>query len=172
MKHAKLFFTTVALFVFAVIPLFAETPDKIIYRSGCYGQTFDLWEFTDGSTCQLVLVLADNKSKNVRTFDPALPTIYYIYSPWYTNVAEYSKAIDKCKGFLDFSLLYISLVDLKDSCDLAPCCKSMTYKLDKMKDGTKYIHLAYKCSDLDLLFAIAGRYNQRGREYVLETYVK
>ena len=67
---------------------------------------------------------------------------------------------------------YISIDDIKDICDIAPCCKSLAYKSAKTKDDKQFIDIEYDCSDLNLLFEIAGEYNHRGREYVLEHYTK
>lgn len=153
--------------------LFAQTNSRTLHRSGVYGQTFELVEYTEGDSCRLLLFMSDNKDTNksgVRTYDSALPTVYFIWSKWFTSPREYSGAIEASKLFFDVSLNLIPLADMKDICDIAPCCKQLTYGTIKSKDGKKYINIEYECSDLQTLFEIAVEYNRKSREYVIEKY--
>ena len=153
--------------------LFAQTHSRTLHRSGVYGQTFELVEYTEGDSCRLLLFMSDNKDTNksgVRTYDSALPTVYFIWSKWFTSPSEYSGAIEASKQFFDASLNLVSLADMKDICDIAPCCSFVEYETAKSKDGKQYIHIEYVCSDLEKLFEIAGMYNRRSREYVIDTY--
>ena len=117
--------------------------------------------------------MSDNKDTNksgVRTYDSSLPTVYFIWSKWFTSPSEYSSAIEASKQFFDASLNLVSLADMKDICDIAPCCKQLAYGTIKSKDGKKHINIEYECSDLQTLFEIAGEYNRKSREYVIEKY--
>lgn len=148
---------------------------KTLHRSGVYGQSFELIEYTDGNKCQLLLFMSDNKNTNrtgVTFYDSSLPTVYYIRSKWFSNPSEYSKAVERCKTFFDVDMNLIYLAEMKDICDIAPCCIAKNYCVKKTKNGQEYIFIEYDCSDLDLLFEIAARYNQKGRDYVLQKYVK
>ena len=169
----KLFSFFVLLSVVGV--LFAqEYKQKTLYKGGVYGQTFEITEYSDGNRCKIELFMSDNKNKNtqVQTFDSTYPTVYFIQSKWFSNPSEYSNAVDASKEFLDVSMNLIYLADMKDICDIAPCCKSLDYSFAQGKNGKKYIRLEYECSDLEKLFEIASMYNAKGREYVLERYLK
>ena len=148
---------------------------KILYRTGVYGQTFELVELSDDDGCILCLIMSDNKKTNrtgVTFYDSDLPTTYYIFSNFFTNPSEYSKAIEISKEFFDKSMVLVYLADIKDICDIAPCCELENYSVQQSENGSKYIHIEYDCTDLNLLFEIAGMYNAKGRAYALEKYVK
>ena len=145
---------------------------KTLYQTGIYGQTFELTEYTNGSKRQLLLFMSDNATKITDTYDSSMPTVYYIWSKWFSNPSEYSKAVERCKTFFDVDMNLIYLAEMKDICDIASCCTSKEYSVKITKNGQKYIFIEYDCSDLDLLFEIARFYNQKGRDYVLQKYVK
>lgn len=148
---------------------------KTLYRTGVYGQTFELVELSDDDGCILCLIMSDNKNTNrtgVTFYDSDLPTTYYIFSNFFTNPSEYSKAIEASKEFFDKSMVLVYLADMKDICDIAPCCELENYSVQQSENGSKYIHIEYDCTDLNLLFEIAGMYNAKGRAYALEKYVK
>lgn len=170
----KLFFALCILFITS-ITYAQEIKTTTLYQTGVYGQTFELIELTDGDSCLLLIRMYDNKNTNkynVQTYDSELPTQYYIFSNFYTNASEYSKAIEKCKNFLSTSMNYIYLADMKDICDIAPCCEFVDYCVRQSDNNEKCIHIEYDCYDLDLLFTIASQYNSKGRAYVLEKYVQ
>lgn len=163
------------VFFLCINSLYAQSiATKQIYRGGVYGQSFEITEYTDGDKCRLLITMSDNKNKNtqVQTFDSELPTVYYIWSKWFTSPSEYSNAIDASKSFLDVSMNYIYLADIKDICDIAPCCKSLDYSVSTTNQGKKFIRLEYDCTDLKLFFEIAEKYNAKGREYVLKNYLQ
>ena len=112
-----------------------------------------------------------NKS-GVTFYDSELPTAYYIFSKYITNSKEYSKTVDACKEFFDVSMNLIYLADMKDICDIAPCCELEDYSVKQFENGEKYIYIEYNCEDLELLFKIASMYNAKGRVYVLEKYAE
>ena len=119
--------------------------------------------------------MADNKNSNksgVTFYDSELPTAYYIFSDYITNSKEYSKTVDACKQFFDKTMVLVYLADIKDICDIAPCCELDKYKIERSDDGTKYIEISYNCKDLETLFKIAGEYAGYGRAHVLEKYGK
>lgn len=148
---------------------------KTLYRTGVYGQTFELVELSDDDGFILCLIMSDNKKTNrtgVTFYDSDLPTTYYIFSNFFTNPSEYSKAIEVSKEFFDKSMVLVYLADMKDICDIAPCCELENYSVQQSENGSKYIHIEYDCMDLNLLFEIAGMYNAKGRAYALEKYVK
>lgn len=148
---------------------------KTLYHTGVYGQTFELVELSDDDGCILFLIMSDNKKTNrtgVTFYDSDLPTTYYIFSNFFTNPSEYSKAIEVSKEFFDKSMVLVYLADMKDICDIAPCCELENYSVQQSENGSKYIHIEYDCTDLNLLFEIAGMYNAKGRAYTLEKYVK
>ena len=162
-------------FVLSVSLSAQDFQTKTLYRTGVYGQTFELVELSNDEGCILCLIMSDNKNTNrtgVTFYDSELPTTFYIFSKFFTNSKEYSKAIDSCKEFFDKSMVLVYLADMKDICDIAPCCKLENYSVQQSENGTKYIHIEYDCSDLEQLFKMAGEYNHRGRAYVLEKYVK
>ena len=155
--------------------LFAKENTKTLHRRGVYGQSLELIEYSDGGNCRLLLFMSDNKDTNkfnVDTYDATLPTTYFIWSKWFTNPSEYSSAIEASKEFFDVGLNYVPLADMKDICDIAPCCNLLQYKTVKAGNGKKYIHIEYDCSDLEKLFEIAIVYNAKSREYVMEKYGK
>lgn len=175
MKSFKFIFTMLVT-VLISIPLYAQDfTTKSLYRTGIYGQTFELIELSDDEDCFLCLFMTDNKNTNktsVTFYDTELPTAYYIYyTKSLTNSREYSKTVEACKEFFDKSMLLVYLADIKDICDIAPCCEIEAYSVKKFDNGEKYIHIEYDCSDLELLFRIAGEYNHRGRAYVMEKYL-
>lgn len=148
---------------------------KTLYHTGVYGQSFELVELSDDDGCILCLIMSDNKNTNrtgVTFYDSDLPTTYYIFSNFFTNPSEYSKAIEVSKEFFDKSMVLVYLTDMKDICDIAPCCELENYSVQQSENGSKYIHIEYACTDLNLLFEIAGMYNAKGRAYALEKYVK
>lgn len=168
MKKSFFFLTVLFITTFS----FAQDNSKTLYRTGVYGQSFELAEYTNGDKCQLLLFMSDNGTKITTTYDSELPTVYYIWSKWFTSPSEYSKTIKRCKTFFDVDMNLIYLADMKDICDIAPCCKGKDYRVKKTKDGRKYIFIEYECSDLELLFEIATMYNAKGRDYVLNNYIK
>lgn len=166
-KQIALLFWIVAL----TANLFAQssTP-KALYKSGVYGQTFYLYEYTDGNNCQLLLFMSDNGTKQTKTYDSSVATVYYVWSKWFSSPSEYSESIELSKSFFDVSMNFVSLAEMKDICDIAPCCTTKNYSIREAKDGQKYICIEYDCSDLELLFEIASVYNRKSRAYVLEKY--
>ena len=161
------------LLCIALITMLQTAVAELLYESGVYGQTFELCEETEGDKTRLNLLLMDNKTKQTRTYDAELPTAYLINSKWFTNASEYSKAVKACKNFCDHSLNLVYLADMKDICDIAPCCTPVSYRIAEKAVGNKdWILIEYNCSNLDLLFEIAERYNQKGRVYVLREYAK
>lgn len=66
----------------------------------------------------------------------------------------------------------IFLAEIKDICDIVPCCELETYSVKQFENLEKYIHIEYDCGDLELLFKIASMYNAKGRTYILEKYVE
>lgn len=147
---------------------------KTLYQGGVYGQSFELVEFTESDTCRLLLFMSDNKNTNksgVTFYDSSLPTVYSIWSKPFSNPSEYSKAVKSSKEFLDVTMNYVYLADIKDICDIAPCCKNLNYKVIDLENG-KHIFIEYECSDLELFFEIARMYNFRGRDYVMQKYLK
>lgn len=170
----KLFTFFMLLFVMG-FSFSEDITSKSLHRSGVYGQTFELVEYSDRNKCRLLLYMADNKNTNkygVTFYDSTLPTAYFIWSKWFTNPSEYSKAIEASKTFFDVSMDLIYLADMKDICDIAPCCTSIHYGVSESRSKEKYIHIEYDCSDLELLFKIACAYNAKGRNYVMEHYLK
>lgn len=170
----KLFFLTVFILI-AGFSFAQEIQKKILYSGGVYGQTFELIELSDDEGCILCLYMTDNKNTNknrVTFYDSEVPVVYHIYSPFFTNSSEYSKAIDACKEFLTKSMNYIYLADIKDICDIAPCCELVIYKVFQDDKGEKYIDIEYDCSDLKMFFEIASMYNAKGRAYVMEKYLE
>jgi len=148
---------------------------KTLYRTGVYGQTFELIELSNDEGCILCLFMTDNKNTNkagVTFYDSELPSAYYIFSKYITNSKEYSKTVESCKEFFDYSMNLIYLADMKDICDIAPCCELENYSVKQFENGEKYIHIEYDCEDLELLFKIASMYNAKGRAYVLKKYVE
>lgn len=139
-----------------------------LYSCGVYGQSFELIEYSNGDERSLLLYMADNKTSITKTYDLDLPTVYFIRSKWVSNSIEYSKMIDATENFFEHGMLLIYLSDMKDICDIAPCCKSVYYGVKESQSKEKYIHIEYECSDLELLFEIAFEYNHRGRAYVLK----
>ena len=114
---------------------------KQLYSGGVYGQTFEITEYSDGNQCKLLITMSDNKNKNtqVQTFDSTLPTVYYIWSKWFSSPSEYSNAVDASKSFLNYSMNLIYLADIKDICDIAPCCKNLDYSVATTKQGNQFI---------------------------------
>ena len=175
MKNKIIVMLTI-LFLITINGLYAQTTTtKKIYNGGVYGQTFEITEYSDGNRCRLLITMSDNKNKNtqVQTFDSTLPTVYYIWSKWFSSPGEYSKAVEASKNFFDYDLNLVYLADMKDICDIAPCCKSTDYRIKQWNNSKqKYIYIEYECSDLELLFEIARFYNAKGRDYVFEKYIK
>lgn len=173
MNCKKSFFITVALFALVVFSISAENyQTKRLYHGGGFGETIELTEYSNGSECCLELFMTDDGSKYNNKFDPNLPTVCCIYSKWFSNSAEYSNAINASKDFCGYAPSYFTLADMKDICDIAPCCKSDEYKIATAKNGKKYIYIEYECSDLELLFEIAKFYTKNGRDYVMEKYAR
>ena len=160
---------TLILIVFTAYFSFAD--GKTLYQSGVYGQTFELVEFSEENNCRLLLFMSDNKTNQTKTYDSSLPTVYSIWSKSFSSPSEYSKAIASSKQFFNTTLNYVYLADIKDICDIAPCCQNLNYKIVDLKNG-KHIFIEYECSDLDLFFEIASAYNAKGRDYVMQKYVK
>ena len=175
MKNAKILIVVLFALLSSAALSAQDFTTKTLYRTGVYGQTFELIEFSDDEGCIICLFMTDNKNSNKsgeRFYDYALPTAYYILSKYITNSKEYSKTIDACKKFFDYSMNYIYLADMKDICDIAPCCELKNYSVKQLENGVKYIHIEYACEDLELLFKIASMYNAKGRSYVLEEYAE
>ena len=175
MRNLKIIISVLLTFVFSISVSAQDFQTKTLYRTGVYGQTFELVELSDDDGCTLCLIMSDNKNTNrtgVTFYDSDLPTTYYIFSNFFTNPSEYSKAIEASKAFFDKSMVLVYLADIKDICDIAPCCELENYSVQQSENGSKYIHIEYDCTDLNLLFEIAGMYNAKGRAYVLEKYVK
>lgn len=173
MKNIKIL--AIMLFAFlATISIYAQSSnEKLLYRSGVYGQIFELYELrsNDDGGVMLFLELKDNldtNKSNIRFYDNNLPTEYFISSGIITNAKEYSTTVAAIKDFFDYALNLVSLADLKDICDLTRCCKLMEYCVETENNGRKHILIDYECSDLKLLFKNATEYNRRGRAYVLE----
>lgn len=164
-----------SFFIFIVLLIstfcFAEEKSELLYSNDVYGQTFTLWEFSDETGAFLLLDMYDNKTNQTRTYDNELPTEFCIMTPVFTSPSEYAKAVEKAKSFFYSTLNFIYLADMKDICDIAPCCECLDYSID-VDDNGKYISIGYFCDDLDLLDEIASAYNRRGRTYCLETYVE
>ena len=57
--------------------------------------------------------------------------------------------VDACKDFFDVSMNLIFLADIKDICDIAPCCELKDYSVKQFENGGKYIHIEYDCEDLE-----------------------
>lgn len=170
----KMFSTLSFIVILCMNTLYGQSYNtKQLYRDGVYGQTFEITEYSDGNRCRLLITMSDNKNKNtqVQTFDSTLPTVYYIWSKWFSSPSEYSDAVDSTKSFLTYSMNLIYLADIKDICDIAPCCKNLDYSVSTTKQGSQFIRLEYDCSDLKLFFEIAERYNAKGRDYVLKNYI-
>ena len=166
-------FLLLALLFLATFSFAQNIEQKQIYNGGVYGQTLQMFKYDDGNRVKLELFLMDNLTKQTKTYDPSIQTVYSIRSEWFTSASKYSKVESECEGFLDHTLNYVYLADLKDICDIAPCCKSTDYGVRKTNDGKqKFIYIEYECSDLPLLFEIANAYNSKSREYVLEHYAK
>ena len=161
MKRKILFF---ALCIVGIACAYGEEWNEL-YTTGIFGQTFQLLD-TDEDETSLMISLCDNKSNRVQNYDPKLPTEYVIWSKNFENTKEYSKAIKACKEFFDKTLTYVYLSNMKDICDIAPCCFLVDYCIGKIGD-TEVIRIMYDCDDLDLLFYIASIYTANGREYVL-----
>ena len=154
MKNKIIVMLTI-LFLITINGLYAQTTtNKKIYNGGVYGQTFEITEYSDGNRCRLLITMSDNKNKNtqVQTFDSTLPTVYYIWSKWFSSPSEYSDAVDSTKSFLTYSM-------------------NLDYSVSTTKQGSQFIRLEYDCSDLKLFFEIAERYNAKGRDYVLKNYL-
>lgn len=166
----KSFFIFIALLISTFC--FAEGKSELLYSDDVYGQTFTLWEFSDETGASLWLFMYDNKTKQTRTYDSELPTEFCIITPVFTNPSEYAKAVEKAKSFFNSTLNFVYLADMKDICDIAPCCDCFDYCIDIDNDDAKYISISYFCDDLDLLDEIANAYNRKGRVYCLETYVE
>ena len=138
-----------------------------------YGQSFELVELSDDDGCILCLIMSDNKNTNrtgVTFYDSDLPTTYYIFSNFFTNPSEYSKAIEVSKEFFDKSMVLVYLADMKDICDIAPCCELENYSVQQSENGSKYIHIEYDCTDLNLLFEIVPKWFQSMDYFVIEDY--
>lgn len=171
----KKLFLIIIFFLITIFSFAQEIQSKLLYTTEIYGQTFELVELSDDDGCILCLIMSDNKKTNrtgVTFYDSDLPTTYYIFSNFFTNPSEYSKAIEISKEFFDKSMVLVYLADMKDICDIAPCCELENYSVQQSENGSKYIHIQYYCTDLNLLFEIAGMYNAKGRAYALEKYVK
>ncbi len=175
MKNAKILIVVLFALLSSAALSAQDFATKTLYRTGVYGQSFELIELSDDEGCILCLFMTDNKNTNkagVTFYDSELPTAYYIFSKYITNSKEYSKTVDACKEFFDVSMNLIYLADMKDICDIAPCCELENYSVKQFENGEKYIHIEYDCEDLELLFKIASVYNAKGRSYVLEKYAE
>ena len=175
MKNARILIAVLLALLSSAVLSAQDFATKTLYRTGVYGQTFELIELSDDEGWILGLFMTDNKNSNksgVTFYDSELPTVYEIYSPYITNSKEYSKTVDACKEFFDVSMNLIYLADMKDICDIAPCCELENYSVKQFENGEKYIHIEYDCEDLELLYEIAHNYNRIGRAYVLEKYAE
>ena len=169
MKQMKKIFALAVVF-FAAVSFAQAAGYNLIYGSGVYGQSFGLYE-SDWDETYLALVLRDNKTKQVNTYDDELPTVYFITSSLIRSAKEYSNAVKACKNFIDSTLNYVSLAFLKDICDIAPCCERVDYRIEK-DNQQEYILVKYNCSDFDLLREIAEYYNRKGRAATMRAYAK
>ena len=115
-----------------------------------------------------MIVMSDNMTKQVATFDEEYTTDFFIFSHWYDSKKEYSAIEKKTIDFLSDSMNLISLAEMKDICDIAPCCELTTYKFRKDK---KVISISYICVDMEQLFDVSVIYNAKGRAYALMKYV-
>ena len=145
---------------------------KLLYTTGVYGQTFNLFEKEGKNGKMLTLFMEDNKTSKTTTYDLALETVYFILSDDISDSREYSRLVDASKSFFDYDMNLIYLADMKDICDIAPCCTRLNYCISENNNHEKYILIAYYCSDLPLLFEIARLYNAKGRDYVMQKYIK
>lgn len=149
-----------------------DVKSKLLYTTGVYGQTFKLLEKEGKNGKFLTLFMEDNKTNITTTYDLSLETVYYILSDDISDSREYSKLIEASKSFFDNDMNLIYLADMKDICDIAPCCTKLDYCISENSNNEKYILIAYYCSDLPLLFEIARLYNAKGRDYVMQKYIK
>ena len=175
MKNTKFLITVLFALLSSATLSAQDFATKTLYRTGVYGQSFELIELSDDEGCILCLYMTDNKNSNeikVEFYDSELPTAYYIFSKYITNSKEYSKTVDACKQFFDITMVLVYLADMKDICDIAPCCELNKYKIERSDNGTKYIEISYYCENLAMLFQIAGEYAGHGRACVLEKYVE
>ncbi len=169
MKKIFIIFTCVftAAFAFAQeesVDIFSQ---KSIYSYQVYGQTFEIFELTYENKFAMMIVMSDNKTKAVTTFDTEYPTDFFIFSEWYDSKKEYSAIVKKTIDFLSDSMNLISLADMKDICDIAPCCELTTYKF---REDKNVISISYICLDFEQFFDVAVIYNAKGRAYALKRY--
>ena len=103
LKNAKILIAVLLALLSSAVLSAQDFTTKTLYRTGVYGQTFELVELSDNDGCILCLIMSDNKKTNrtsVTFYDSDLPTTYYIFSNFFTNPSEYSKAIEVSKEFL------------------------------------------------------------------------
>lgn len=93
---------------------------KKFCTSGVYEQTFYLYEYTDGDNGQLLVFVSDNGTKKL-TYYSSIPTVYYVWSKWFSRPCEYTEAMELTKkNFFDVTMNLVSLAETKDICDIAP----------------------------------------------------
>lgn len=142
---------------------------KSIYSYQVYGQAFEIFELTYENKFAMMIVMSDNKTKTVKTFDMEYPTDFFIFSDWYDSKKEYSAIVNKTIDFLSSDMNLISLADMKDICDIAPCCELTTYKF---REDKNVISICYICVDMEQLYDVARIYNAKGRAYALKRYAE
>ena len=150
-----------------VLPLNVKA--EKLCSSGIYGQSFELWEYKADNAVCLEMWMCDNKSKSITTFDKNknYATVYVIYSKWYTNKSEYNEAVEDAKYFLEHGTDYVALSDIPKCCALEASCRLLEYNMIKAKDGTEYIYLEWKCSNINFLIGNFYIYNKNGDYYIL-----
>lgn len=103
MKNAKILIAVLLALLSSAALSAQDFTTKTLYRTGVYGQTFELIELSDDEGCILCLFMTDNKNSNksgVTFYDSELPTAYYIFQ----NTSQIRKSIQKrsmpAKSFL------------------------------------------------------------------------
>jgi len=150
-----------------VLPLVVKA--KKLCSGSIYGQTLELWEYRNDNAVCLEMWMCDNASKSALTFDENknYATVYDIYSKWYTNKSEYNEAVELAKYFLEHGTVCIALSDIPKCCALEPSCRLKEYNMRKSKDGTEYIYLEWKCSNMNDLIGNFYGYNKNGDYSIL-----
>lgn len=82
MKNSKILIAVLLALLSSAVLSAQDFTTKTLYRTGLYGQTFELIELSDDEDCIFCLFMTDNKNTNkvqVTFYDSALPTAYYIF---------------------------------------------------------------------------------------------